>query len=181
MAGTGAGQRGVTRAASWRKKVEEIRQTARFGNFYIPESLAPADVMLDELKRSAGFVYWIESKMAQWADELIPLGETNYDEKGSMQVAPTNEAAWLAVYQNERKHLATVAKMCHDMGIADREIRLAEEQARIMFVLINQAFERIGLTPAQQQRVPQIMPALIRSIAAPTNGKAATGEPATEA
>jgi hypothetical protein len=158
---------GVTYAASRKRAVEEIRATARFGNFPIPADMSPIDVLVDELKRSAGFCFWIESKMAEWGDELIDLGVTNYDDKGSMQTADTNERAWLDVWQRERAHLARVAKLCIDAGVSERQIALAEKQAELMFAIINEAFTQLGLTSEQQKRVPQIMPALIRRIAIP--------------
>lgn len=158
---------GVTTAASRKRKVEEIRATARFGNFPIPADMSPIDILLDELKRSAGFCFWIESKMSEWTDDLIELGVTNYDDKGAMQNAPTNEREWIAIWQAERKHLATVSKMCIDAGVTERQISLAEKQSELMFMLINEAFDMLQLTPQQQQNVPKIMPALIRRMAIP--------------
>lgn len=167
MAGTGAGQRGVTRSATWKRKVEEIRATARFGGFPIPEDVSPVDALVDELKRSTAFCAWIESKMATWPDNLVKLGVSNMDDKGSMQAFPSEEAGWLAVWQSERKHLAVVAKMCIDAGVSERQIELAEKQTEIMFRLINEAFEMLRLTPEQQANVPKIMPAIIRQMALP--------------
>ena len=158
---------GVTTAAGRKRKVEEIRATARFGNFPIPADMSPIDILMDELKRSAGFCFWIESKMAAWSDELIQLGETNFDDKGAMQTAPTNEREWIAIWQAERKHLATVSKMCIDAGVTERQISLAEKQAELMFMLINEAFDMLQLTDEQRVNVPKIMPALIRRMAVP--------------
>lgn len=159
--------KGVTRAASWKRKVDEIRATARFGGFPIPEDINPVDALVDELKRSTAFCAWIESKMAKWPDELVPLGSEHYDDKGARQVDPTEEAAWLAVWQRERDHLAKVAKMCIDAGVSERQIELAERQSEIMFRMINEAFEMLRLTPEQQANVPKIMPAIIRRISIP--------------
>jgi hypothetical protein len=159
--------KGVTTAASRKRAVEEIRATARFGNFPIPADMSPIDVLTDELKRSAAFCYWIESKMAEWDDELVPLGEANYDDKGAMQTADTNEKAWLDVWQRERAHLARVAKLCLDAGVTERQITLAERQAELMFAMINDAFTQLDLSAEQQQRVPQIMPMIIRRLAIP--------------
>lgn len=159
-------KRGVTSANTRKQAVEKIRQSARFGNFPIPDDMGPADVLLDEMKRSAGFVYWIETKMADWSDDLIELSELHEGEK-SMTVAPSNDALWLAVWQNERAHLAKVAKLCIDAGINERQIQLAEKQAEMMFGLINEAFTQLGLSAEQQKLVPKIMPALIRRVAIP--------------
>lgn len=161
------GQHGVTQASSRKRMVEEIRATARFGNFPIPADMSPVDILVDELKRSAAFCFWIESKMAQWPDELIDLGVSNVDDKGSMQAFDSNDKAWLDVWQRERKHLAAVAKMCIDAGVDERRVQLAEKQAELMFGLINEAFTQLGLSAEQQMQVPQIMPALIRRLSIP--------------
>jgi hypothetical protein len=159
---------GVTTAAGRKRKIEEIRATARFGNFPIPADMSPVDILMNELHRSAGFCHWIEIKFAEeFPDSLIDLGTTNYDDKGAMQTAPTDKAMWLAVYQSERKHLATVAKMCIDAGVSERQMQLAERQADLMFMLINEAFDMLQLSPEQQANVPKIMPALIRRMAIP--------------
>lgn len=160
-------KQGVTTAAGRKRAVEEIRATARFGNFPIPDDMSPVDILVDELKRSAGFAFWIESKLADWDDDLVDLQTENIDDKGSMQIATNNKALWLDVWQRERAHLAKVAKMCLDAGVDQRRVELAEKQASVMFMLINEAFEMLKLTPEQQKAVPQIMPALIRQLALP--------------
>lgn len=159
---------GVTTAAGRKRKIEEIRATARFGNFPIPEDMSPVDILMNELHRSAGFCHWIEIKFAEeFPDSLIALGETNYDDKGAMQTAPTNEREWIGIWQSERKHLAAVAKMCIDAGVDERRVSLAEKQSEIMFMLINEAFDMLHLSAEQKAIVPKVMPALIRQLAIP--------------
>ena len=159
--------RGRSQPSTRMNEVTRIRQTARFGNFPIPEDMSPVDVLLDEMKRSAGFVFWIETKIFDWPDELVSLGHEHIDDKGAIQLIPTHEAGWISVWQAERKHLAYVAKLCIDAGITERQIALAEKQAEIMFTLINEALDMLRLTPEQQALVPRIMPALIRRVAIP--------------
>jgi hypothetical protein len=163
----GQQQRGVTKAASRKRAVEEIRATARFGNFPIPADMSPVDILVDELKRSAGFAFWIESKMAEWDDELVDLQVENIDDKGSMQIATNNRALWMDVWQKERAHLARVAKLCIDAGVDERRVQLAEQQSQMMFMLINEAFDMLRLSEEQKKQVPMIMPALIRRLAIP--------------
>ena len=116
---------GVTTAAGRKRAIEEIRATARFGNFPIPADMSPVDILVDELKRSSGFCYWIESKMGEWSDELVELQTENIDDKGSMQIATNNKALWMDIWQRERAHLARVAKMCIDAGVDERRVQLA--------------------------------------------------------
>lgn len=158
---------GVTTAAGRKRMIEEIRATARFGNFPIPRDLSPVDILVDELHRSAGFAFWIESKLAEWDDELVDLQDVNIDEKQSAQVYQNNKALWLDIWQRERAHLAKVAKMCIDAGVDERRVQLAERQSQVMFMLINEAFDMLSLSAEQKANVPKIMPALIRKLAIP--------------
>lgn len=161
------GKPGVTQANTRKRAVEEIRATARFGQFVIPADMSPVDILVDELKRSAGFCFWIESKMAEWDDELVSLQVENIDDKGSMQIATNNPALWLEVWQRERAHLAKVAKMCLDAGVDAKRVDLAQQQTNMMFMLINEAFDMLRLSDEQKASVPKIMPALIRRLAIP--------------
>src|ERR1044072_3062365 len=113
----------VTTAVGRKRKIEEIRAIARFGQFPIPADMSPVDILMDELKRSAGFCFWIETKMSEGTDGRIELGASHYDDKGPMQPAPTNEREWIGIWQAERKHLATVAKMCIGAGGGERRDR----------------------------------------------------------
>jgi hypothetical protein len=158
---------GVTTAAGRKRMIEEIRATSRFGQFPIPQDMSPVDVLVDELKRSAGFCFWIEKQMAEWPDELVDLQTENLDDKGSMQIATNNKALWLDIWQRERVHLAKVSKMCIDAGVDERRVQLAEKQASVMFMLINEAFDMLHLSAEQKAAVPKIMPALIRQLAIP--------------
>lgn len=70
----------------------------------------------------------------------------------------------------ERDRCVKYAKTAHDMGIADREIRLAEQQGQILADAVNRILAGLGLSAAQQELVPQLVPKILRAVAA--------GEPA---
>src|ERR1044072_7347550 len=101
---------GVTTAAGRQRKLEEIRATARLGHLPISQNMRPVDILMGQLKRAAGFCFWIESKLAEWDGDLLDLLSENVDDKGVVQSLPTNQRGGLLLWQAERKHLATVAK-----------------------------------------------------------------------
>lgn len=158
---------GVSTAASRRREVDNIRTRARFAQFVIPADMGPAEILVDEMRRSAGFVFWIEAKLSEWDDQLIDLQQENYDDKGALQTATTNSALWLAVWQREREHLAKVAKLCLDAGVEERLVKLAEQQAEVMFGLINQAFDALELTQDQQKKAITVLPGIVRKLTLP--------------
>lgn len=72
----------------------------------------------------------------------------------------------------ERERAARFAKAAHDMGIRDREIRLAENQAAAIVNIINGVLSAVGLTPDQAARVPDAVAAAMQRL------ELLTGEPA---
>ncbi|WP_433330051.1 hypothetical protein [Spirillospora sp. CA-294931] len=66
----------------------------------------------------------------------------------------------------ERDRCVKYAKTAHDMGIADREIRLAEKQGQLIADAVRAILARIGLSAEQQARIPEIVPPILRAIAA---------------
>ncbi|MEV0584078.1 hypothetical protein [Nonomuraea sp. NPDC050310] len=65
----------------------------------------------------------------------------------------------------ERDRAVRYAKAAHDMGIADREIRLAERQGALLAEAINRILDQLELTSAQRALVPTVVPTVLRGIA----------------
>lgn len=77
---------------------------------------------------------------------------------------PTEVDAWLRLYREERAHLAKAAKMAIDAGIAERHVRLAEDQGKLFAGGIKLILQALALTPEQQAQVPQLVPSIIRQM-----------------
>lgn len=54
----------------------------------------------------------------------------------------------------ERDRCVRYAKVAHDMGIAEREVRLAEQQGELMATVIRNILGDLGLSPAQLELAP---------------------------
>lgn len=65
----------------------------------------------------------------------------------------------------ERDRCVRYAKVAHDMGIAEREIRLAESQGALLAGAIRQILDELNLSAAQLARVPDVVPRVLRTIA----------------
>lgn len=65
----------------------------------------------------------------------------------------------------ERDRCVRYAKVAHDMGIADREIRLAEAQGALLAGAISRILDALELSPSQRSRVPEIVPGVLLEIA----------------
>lgn len=149
-----------------RNEVRRIQADDKFGGgFDIPEDISPAEIVLEEMRRAVAFVRWIERQIhTHFPNKLVALGTTNFDIKGAMQTASTEEAAWLELYGRERDRMLRAAKVCHDCGLNERMVQLAEQQAEIMFDLLDRAFQALNLSPAQLSQVPSIMGEVLKAV-----------------
>ncbi|MER5420347.1 hypothetical protein [Streptosporangium roseum] len=73
---------------------------------------------------------------------------------------------WLSLYQAERKHLTDVCKAAIAAGIAERQVRLAEQQGAIVVDVIRRILDRLDLTQAQSALIPSVVPEELRRAAA---------------
>lgn len=65
--------------------------------------------------------------------------------------------ALVTLEAQERDRVVRYAKTAHDMGIAEREVRLAEEQGRLLAGVINGVLAEVGLTAEQLARAPEVI------------------------
>lgn len=169
---TAAGKKAAARQAG-----REIIKEVKFGGDLKITNVTAEQALIEEVQRSTAMVRWLEERIGTWkvgeyTDDLggLPrLGTVTF--KGNP--APTEEAAWLLLYREERAHAAKVAKMCIDAGIAERMVRVAEEQGVMLAQAIRAVLEALNLTPKQARMVPQVVPAILRSLTTPAiEGKA---------
>lgn len=144
-----------------RNKLWELQaRGGAFGGPGIAHDAQPSDILLESVRRNAGIVRWLEMKISEWelaaTGKLPDLGKEIEGVNG-VQYVPTYEAAWWNQYLEERKNLDRSAKMALDAGVAERQVKLAETSAQLMFRIITSALEQLGLTAEQEERVPAIM------------------------
>ncbi|WP_141576159.1 hypothetical protein [Actinomadura sp. WMMA1423] len=65
----------------------------------------------------------------------------------------------------ERDRVVKYAKAAHDMGIAERHVRVAEQQGEQLAGAIRQILDGLNLSPEQRQVVPQLVPPVLRALA----------------
>lgn len=65
----------------------------------------------------------------------------------------------------ERDRCVRFAKTAADMGVADREIRLAEAQGALLAGAISRILDALELTPGQRAKIPEIVPGVLLDIA----------------
>lgn len=65
----------------------------------------------------------------------------------------------------ERDRCVKYAKVAHDMGIADREIKLAEAQGALLAGVVTRILDALDLTAAQRALVPTVVPRELLAVA----------------
>lgn len=122
-----------------------------------PYQINPADALTQEIARSAGHVRWLEMKVANF--------ELAVDEADGEERMNASQEALYRVYCAERRHLVEVSTLAIKAGMAERTVRLAEAQAEMLAQAIDRVIAGLGLTDAQLQRVPDVVPLVLRGIA----------------
>lgn len=118
-----------------------------------PIDVSPDEALLQEVHRTAGHVHYLNA-LIQFNDAL---DESVYPLKTLME--------W---YHAERGHLVQVSKACLQAGIAERHLQLAEEQGKLLAMVL-QAFVRdpeLALTPEQRVLAPTVIRRHLTSIPA---------------
>lgn len=64
----------------------------------------------------------------------------------------------------ERDRCVRFAKVAHDMGIAEQQIRLAEQQGQLLAGAVHRILDALELSVEQRARVPEVVPAVLRAI-----------------
>lgn len=80
-------------------------------------------------------------------------------------VSFTDAHTWLTLYRDERTHLARVAKMSIDAGVAQRLVTIAEDQGRVLASAIRAVLSALSLSEQQEQMIPRIVPPILRAVA----------------
>lgn len=127
--------------------------------------VTPAEAVMAMLQMSWARVHVYAGLLR---DQVESAGGGPQDSRaGLVAVAPTGETIrGLALLEAaERDRCVKYAKAAHDMGIADREIRLAEQQGVLIAGAISQILDQLELTAAQRSKVPTVVPTVLRGIA----------------
>jgi len=122
--------------------------------FGLPVDIDPAAALLQEVKRSAGIVDYLSQRVAELeADEVVWSRALEREQTGGEFPGFTTEYrasvnVWVQLYAAERRHLAEVCAKAIQAGVAERQVRVAEEQGRLVGDLLRAIID--GL-PADQR------------------------------
>lgn len=172
--GRHGGKAPQVKAAAERRLAEQEAQkimTNAVRTLGLPIDIDPGKALLDEIHWTAGHVAWLRDKVQELEDEELVWGKTQHEDgvgpQGIVDVTTEKAGAsvWYELYMKERDHLAKVCSLALRAGIEERKVKLAESQGLLVADVIRRILGALGLTPEQQQLVPEIVPRELRALA----------------
>ena len=113
--------------AAKREALQEAVET-----YGLPREIDPLDAVIEEVHRCAGHVYWLGLKIRGTEAELV-------------------EEPWLLQnYRTERRLLVEVCRAAIAAGYAEREVRIAEQEAALFATALRGIVEDLGVADHPQ-------------------------------
>ncbi len=131
---------GSTRSHKTNAVVQEAQR--RMIKYGAAVQVEPHEALLAMLHLASGHVAWLRAEVAALDD----LGQ--FESQVLVQL-----------YGEERDRVARVAKACLDVGVAERQVQLAERYGEALAGTLRAVFAdpELGLTPAQEARLPAVL------------------------
>jgi len=108
--------------------VDKKRKQGVYGD---PQIIDPDTALLMEVHRTAGHVEWLRQRIQEIGEHKGDAVLMQYTDAFGMAAS-----VWVDMYQKERQHLVRVAKAAIDAGVAVRQVEIAEQQARMMAMVM---------------------------------------------
>ena len=133
---------------SGRKSAQKIIATKAVATYGLPREIEPQDALLEEIWRTAGAVDWLQAVVSQMDPDDLVYGlheEFTGGEHGGQRKYRAAPNVWLTKYQEERRHLVLVCRTAIAAGIAERQVRLAEETGKMIADVIKAVLKDLGV------------------------------------
>jgi hypothetical protein len=112
-----------------------------------PADVDPATVLLWVVQATAGHAAWLGRKIAD-LDSVSKSPEAH---------------VLIQMYGEERDRLTRASQAALDSGVAERQVRLAEQWGELIAGVMVRVFDKLRLNPAQQKRAPEIVQRVLLS------------------
>ena len=138
--------------------------------FASPVEVDPGQALLD-------LVHWTAGEVEYWREQVRELAERNpealtwgmvrekvggEDNGTTLEAKPNINYVMLYAAQDRLEKYATAALRA---GVAERQIKLAEDQGRVLVDVVKMVLDRLQITTAQREMVPTVVPEVIRMFA----------------
>jgi hypothetical protein len=126
-------------AACVASNVVAIQEARRYGS---ERDINPFVALLEEVRRAAGHVAWLGTKVAE-----APSDDALLDDY----------APWVQLYQRERSNLLRASETAIKLGLEERVVRVEERRAELVARVLLSTLEALDLPPEIRARAPQVL------------------------
>ena len=145
-----------------KKRAKKARDTLG-----LPVEIDPATALLEEVWRSQGHVVWLGEMVKRLRAKDLSWGRTKRDHQGTTYEAKTN--AYVALYNDERKHLVRVSAEAVKAGVEEKRLSLEESRANLIVTMLAGIFDDLDLTEEQGAKLDELVPKALLMIAGGIN------------
>lgn len=122
-----------------------------------PVTVGPVDALLSLLYETAGNVAWLRQRVRE-SPGLVVSGKMQREE----------ETALVRLYNDERDRLQRITTDALKIGIAERQVRVYEMQAKVLVTIVKSIIEACGLTQEQRQIAVKVAAKALRDYVSAT-------------
>lgn len=145
------------------RTLESIRIRSQLSMLGVPLEVKPTDALLHLVSEAAGNVAFLGGRVADLGFDLV--GPIYSLTREGVPVETSEEIrAMVRLYNDERDRLAKMAKLAIDAGIAEREVRVLEEQAVMMATVFKNVLASLPLTPELRAQATQMLGRELRQL-----------------
>lgn len=138
-------------APTYAIEAQQIAAGKAVAQYGLPVEVDPHTALLGELYRTQGHVEWLRVRVAEIETDAM-VGPVGGGQGGYPSYEPS---VWIRMYQQERTHLSKVAKSCIDAGIAERQVKIVEQQAQLFAGALQSILTQLGV--ADHPDAPRIV------------------------
>jgi hypothetical protein len=144
----------------------------------LPRDISPEQALLEEVKRAAGHVAWLEMKVAELEPEDViwgvaeqierPAGIDGEGAAAAGEVETKRRAGlnmWVQLYHEERKRLVVAAEKAVGADAQGRMVAVFEQIGSAYRQMFDRVLDQLDLDDEQRARVPGVVTAELRQIA----------------
>lgn len=154
-------------------RLAEAEARAAVATFGGPREVAPDVALLEEVHRTAGHVAWLASVVAELDKADVVWGVVEETDRaagedgggGTETKRKATPNAWVVLYQQERQHLARVAKAAIDAGVSERVVQVYEQIASSYVQVLERVLDELDLSAEQRRLVPGVVQRQLQAIA----------------
>lgn len=132
----------------------------------------PVETLMKLINMKLAEVLWLRAKVQDLPEHDLVWGlaqhDVGFNDKGGIntETFKADQNIWWKLLREAENQLASWTAAAAKAGVEERQMRINETLALQFKTAIDQILARMELTPTQQALIPQVVPAVLRSMSA---------------